>query len=336
MTTLQKTLIAATLVVMAGAGAYEGHQVSSLHSEARALQQQQAALKEQIQRLRQERDEAANRLALLVEQNSRWKANSNELLKLRSEVVLLRRDSEQLKALRSLQSTDGPAAATVAWLDRVQRLKERLAQSPYASIPEMASLTEQDWLAATTEELKSETAYRWAFRMLRTQAEVHYLEPIHDAIVAFAKANGGKCPTDLAQVKPYLKTPIEDAILQRYEILPGDTLPLMDPDSGWVLTQKSAAVDPDSDQRIMIGETSFNSLSFKQYELLKPLMPVIQAYFAANKDQVLENADPARFAPYIRTAEEQAVLASAIKDYESASPQKRANNLGILQRLRPK
>ena len=63
MTTLQRALITATLVAAIGTGIYQVRQASRLRQENQALQQQQASLTEQMQRLQQERDEALKRLA---------------------------------------------------------------------------------------------------------------------------------------------------------------------------------------------------------------------------------------------------------------------------------
>jgi RNA polymerase sigma factor (sigma-70 family) len=92
MTTLQKTLVTATLAVVAGAGIYEAHQATQLRRQNQTLQQEQAPLAEQIQKLQRERDEATNRLAELFAENARLKShsNENELLKLRGEVGVLR------------------------------------------------------------------------------------------------------------------------------------------------------------------------------------------------------------------------------------------------------
>jgi RNA polymerase sigma factor (sigma-70 family) len=63
MTTLQKTLITATLAVAVGTGIYEARQASRLRDQVQTLQQHQAPLAEQIQQLQQERDNALKRLA---------------------------------------------------------------------------------------------------------------------------------------------------------------------------------------------------------------------------------------------------------------------------------
>jgi hypothetical protein len=63
MTTLQKTIIGATLAAAVGAGIYEARQAATFRTQVQLLQQQQALLAEQIQQLQQERDNAVKRLA---------------------------------------------------------------------------------------------------------------------------------------------------------------------------------------------------------------------------------------------------------------------------------
>jgi RNA polymerase sigma factor (sigma-70 family) len=93
MTTLQKTLITATIAAAVGTGIYEARQASTLRTQVQTLQQQQAPSAEQIRQLQRERDEATNRLAGLLAENARLKsdAGQTELLKLRGEIGRLRR-----------------------------------------------------------------------------------------------------------------------------------------------------------------------------------------------------------------------------------------------------
>ena len=92
MTTLQKTLITATLAAVAGAGIYEARQAAQLRDQNQTLQQQQAPLAEQIRQLQRAWDDATNRLAAAEAANAQLKAdgNSAELLRLRGEVSRLR------------------------------------------------------------------------------------------------------------------------------------------------------------------------------------------------------------------------------------------------------
>jgi len=110
MTTLQKTLVGATVALLAGAGIYEVRQAAQQRDQVQTLQQQQAPLAKQAEQLRQERDEATNRLALLTGENERLNRNSGELLRLRGEVSLLRRT--QNTSAKSAGSTASSIAIT--------------------------------------------------------------------------------------------------------------------------------------------------------------------------------------------------------------------------------
>ena len=94
MTTLQKTIITATVAVLAGAGIYEAKQAANARAEVQTLTQAQAPLAKQNSQLQNERDAATNRLVGLLAENARLKSNpnQNELLKLRGDVTLLRQE----------------------------------------------------------------------------------------------------------------------------------------------------------------------------------------------------------------------------------------------------
>ncbi len=98
MTAIQKTVVTATIAVLAGAGIYEFRQAALLRDQVQTYQQQQAPLTTQLQELQAERDAATNRLAELLAENLRLKSNSRELeiLKLRGEVGLLRQQNAEL------------------------------------------------------------------------------------------------------------------------------------------------------------------------------------------------------------------------------------------------
>ncbi|HEV2436562.1 MAG TPA: sigma-70 family RNA polymerase sigma factor [Verrucomicrobiae bacterium] len=102
MTTLQKTLVTATVAVLAGTGIYEMHQTARLREQNQRLEQQLTPLSQQMRGLERERDEATNRLAGLQSEIAQLKSNSNEmeLLKLRAEVTRLRALEDENNNLR--------------------------------------------------------------------------------------------------------------------------------------------------------------------------------------------------------------------------------------------
>jgi len=109
MTTLQKTLIAATLSAAIGTGIYEARQALNLRTQVQTLQQQQAPLAGQVQQLANERGDATRQLTALREDNARLNRNTAELLKLRGEVGTLRRALTE--ASRPATGNQTPSAA---------------------------------------------------------------------------------------------------------------------------------------------------------------------------------------------------------------------------------
>jgi RNA polymerase sigma factor (sigma-70 family) len=88
MTTIQKALVATTLVA-AAAGVYEAREASNARAQLVAAQQQGNSLSNQIDELTRQRDELSGQLASSSKADKPI-SGSNELLRLRNEVGLLR------------------------------------------------------------------------------------------------------------------------------------------------------------------------------------------------------------------------------------------------------
>jgi RNA polymerase sigma factor (sigma-70 family) len=104
MTTLQKTLVTATVAMLAGVGIYEARQASTLRGQNQLLQQQE---EEQIRQLQNERDAATNQAARLLAENIRLKSEFNQaqLLRLRGEIGNVRqKNNDLLKENQALES----------------------------------------------------------------------------------------------------------------------------------------------------------------------------------------------------------------------------------------
>ncbi len=311
MITLQKALIITTVVAAVGSGIYEARQASIQRTAVQALQEQ----------LARERDHAAQQLAELRDENQRLNRDAAELASLRSEADGLRRDSEELAALKKDIATDPIGTTANSWLDRIKRLKERLNQTPQAKIPELEFVTEDDWLRAIMlGDLKSDADYRRALAELRSQVEARFADRIAGAVIKYLKANGGQLPTDTSQLTAYLDPPIDSIILQRYEILRGDSLPgiPVPATTEWLVTQKNA-VDLEYDDRIASCQGGNGARgSFEFSEALITLAPAINAYVSANNGQ-LPN-DLAQLNPYATTPDQQAALEKLAQKFKMKSP----------------
>jgi RNA polymerase sigma factor (sigma-70 family) len=112
MTTLQKVLITATIAAAVGTGIYEARQASSLRAQVQALREQQAPLVDQITQLKADNESLSNRVAQADRPPSLSSDRLRELLRLRGEVGVLRRQQRELEqaAAAALSKAPGPAA----------------------------------------------------------------------------------------------------------------------------------------------------------------------------------------------------------------------------------
>ena len=304
MTILQKIIIGATLAAAISTGIYEARQASRSREENQSLQQQQTPLAEQMQQLEHERDDARNRLASLADELARTKSNNIELLKLRGEVARLRGNTPS-------QSNGPTDDAMKTWLVRVTKLKQRIAATPEAKIPECRFLSEDDYMAAARSALNTEGDYLRALANLRSTGEFQFITTLlNPALTQYAQANNGQFPTDIAQLKPYFPSPVEDAILQRWEIAPANTV-RTDNFGDPIITQK-AAVDENFDPRYAVGLKGFASAGadtagHNGWGVVSPdiiMQMAGKAYEAANNGQA--PTDPSQILPYLTTPGQQA------------------------------
>ncbi|HTB86254.1 MAG TPA: sigma-70 family RNA polymerase sigma factor [Candidatus Sulfotelmatobacter sp.] len=300
MTILQKTFVIAVAAVLAGAGIYEAKQAVQLGSQVQTLRQQQAPLKEQIQQLQREHDDATNRLAAMEAENARLRSRQDqiELLKLRGKVT-------------QLENADNDPAKETAklWAERVAQLKQHLATNSEAGIPELQYLTDQDWLDATRGKLDTEVDFRRALGLLRYSAENRFANMLEIALGKYLQANDKQFPTDLGQLQSYFDMPVDDSILQRWEIVSSNTIPNLG-FGDQLITQKNA-VDDMFDMRVGIGPNGFGSVDFLTTETQQLMIPLYRAYSAANNGKSF--TDLAQLQPYATTPEQQAALQKLIQ-----------------------
>jgi len=307
MTSLQKTIITTVFAVAVGTGIYEARQAANARGELQTLQQQQAPLADQIKQLQDERDEATNRLTASLANDQRANA---ELLKLRGEVARLRLESQQLaklKAGEAGQASKSLVEEAESLIDRVRRLKERVEQTPAAKIPELQFLTDEDWLraAAAQKRLETDEQFQAAFSDLRDRAEGRFLMLMETPLRKYIEANNNQFPTELSQLRPYLERPPGDDILQRYEIVPANSLPAASAmrDAGdWLIRLKSNFAEETAN---VLGRNGFST--FVNSEPMTILAPAMRA-LAEDTPEVdgKKTMDIHQLVPYLKTPEEKA------------------------------
>jgi DNA-binding protein Fis len=304
MTTLQKALITTALAAAVGTGIYQAHRAALLQGQADALRLRNDSLSLQLQ---QERDAASNRLAAAQLESSQPRGDLSELLKLRAQVGKLRDDARELAKLKAAGASTDPdptAAEMKSWLDRVKKLKDKLAEMPDRKIPEFQFLTEQDWLDAVknVKQLDTDADYDKALNALRSSAKQEFASMVKSAIGSYLQANNGQLPADLSQLQPYFASSPDDSVLQRYEI----TQP------GTVSEKTGSLIDEDGNyyySHIQVDKEGISSSTTTEDSLHQ----AIQAFLAANSGQTL--TDPSQLMPYVTTPAEQTVLQNIIKNY---------------------
>ncbi len=241
MTAPQKVIIAAVVIASVVMPMIVRHQLQSrLLDQDRALRQQA----DQLAQLQAENLRLSNQLASIRNRTSSPNDSFNELLRWRSQVGTLSREVRDL----SRRTATGPAAGSnlVAsleqmWSGRVSQLKQWLEDNPSEKIPELRLLSDRDWLDGIyPHKLETGEEFQRAMRILRANAEMKPIGVMHQALRQYAQENGGQFPSAISQLKPFLKTPLDDAILERYEIVrASDLIPELRPGGDWVITQKA-------------------------------------------------------------------------------------------------
>jgi len=308
MTTLQKTLVGATLAAAVGTGLYEARRTSALQEQMQTLQRQLAPSAGQNDALCRQLEEANRQLATLQAQNEKLRRDAADVARLRGEIARLRENTP-------LSNNDPTAASAKSWLARVSQLKERLQQTPGAKIPEFQFLTEQDWLNAAKDDLNTDDDYRRALSRLRDAAESTFITTaLQPALNQYKQANNGQFPSDITQLQPYFNPPVDDSILQRWEVAPQSTVPSLG--MGGTMITQIAAVDADYDNRYAVGN-GWGTAGPESWDApgtgpAAVLMPAVKAYAAANNGQQPTDWS-SQLAPYITTPEQQAALQLLIK-----------------------
>jgi RNA polymerase sigma factor (sigma-70 family) len=256
-TSMQKLLVAAIVVASVMTPVLVQHRAQT------KLAEQDSALRRQADRLaelQKENEHFANLLAQANSSRSLPSGQFNELLRLRSQVSRLNLDVRELTELKAASSTTGSnvlATAEKVWSERAEQLKKWLEANPAGKIPELQFLTDQDWIESIhPHTLSSDEEYRRAMSTVRANAELRVLDILHGALRQYGQANNGQFPRELSQLSPYFRSPVDDAILDRYEIVRTDSLVSeLQRGEDWVITQK-APVDEVWDARLTTGLTT--------------------------------------------------------------------------------
>ena len=221
---------------------------------------------DQLARLQEDNEELSKLLAAAKNLQTLSDDQFRELMRLRGEVGRLRRDAQELlqpKTNAPPSRSEMLASREKIYSERVSQLKQLLETNPSEKIPELQFLSDSDWqMIVEHNALDTEEARRMAMSSARGAAELLFCQAnLRPALLQYAEDNSGQFPADLSQLKPYFKSPVDEAVLQRYEILPASKLPSSlvshrEAGEGFVITQK-APVNAALDGRVCLGLKSW-------------------------------------------------------------------------------
>ena len=206
----------------------------------------------------------------------------------------LREEAKQAGRARSIVAAtqgDDPVQETLRSLGlRAQQLKEHFARMPETHIPEMALVSEKDWLdaAASVEAMQSDTDARKALNSLRSRAKQKFGTQLQEALRKYAEANSNALPSDLSQLQQYFSEPVDPSILQRYKMIQGAKYAENDPGGERALVEEVA---PPVDQEYDTTYKFFrNGSSSRSYNAISDLIEAAATRYAeANNGQLPRN-----------------------------------------------
>ena len=288
---MTKAKMVAAVVVIAGMSVpivIQHKANSELQARNAELAGKMEALANEIEPLRKEH----TRLAGLVAEKARAAERSSEVFKLRDEVTRLRADAR----VSGDDSLD-PILRSLA--DRAAKLKQGITHMPEKTIPELQYLADQDWLDAVSrfEKLETEEDYRKALLELRNQGKNIVGEKFRTALRKFAEANNGLLPASIAELQPYFETPLDPAVIARYQLTQtSGHLADVPPKEHNLIVEIASAVDDEYDSRIQFG---INGTTTSTYSRLSDVIEKAAVAYAETHNGRLprDAAEMASFLP---------------------------------------
>lgn len=146
------------------------------------------------------------------------------------------------------------------WLKRVKQLRQAFADQPRQRIPQLALLTDQEWVAiARAAQLDTDDGINHALADARTAAKNRFVSSLWSAMESYLDAHHGSLPPDLDALLPTLAdranqpdtrshaSAADPTILAQYELTA--TGKFSDAPTG-VLVKEKALLDEELDHRI--------------------------------------------------------------------------------------
>jgi hypothetical protein len=181
-----------------------------------------------------------------------------------------------------------------AWLDRVDQLKALRDARADLSIPELALLSDDRWLALARDvELGDETQIRDAFSRVRQAAESAFIQRLQRALRRYVDSHDKRLPADIRELAPLFDVRLPDGLLDRYTLLAHGAVADLPPRQRDRVVELNAPIDLERDVIWQIGLNTWSSR-----EACQPVVEnAIQAFMKINGG--VRPATPEQVRPYL-------------------------------------
>jgi hypothetical protein len=281
-------LILAATVAATGGTIYEARMASHDRESIAAARKQIVQLEQQLATLRREEDAVVRELAAAP-------AGAAD--------VPAPLPAGHREAARERDVTD--------WLAQVKQLEQTFADHPDQRIPEMALLTDLDWLAlARARPLGSESDLRRARAQVRELAKEKFLEQLREALRSCEASSGGMLPTDILQLLPHFKVPVDPAMLQRYEMVASGPLSA---NRGEQAIAERAPIDRGLDRRVTVSADGRGSAGtpWAVESLSQAARQAVKEFAAAHNGR--QPANEAELLPYVNDPAARAIFSATVE-----------------------
>ncbi len=274
MTTVQKPLVTAALVLAAGTGLYQVRVLARQSAEMAELRQQIDRTESENRGLRLARDAATTKIKT-AEQSI---------------------DAHLAAALPASPADAALESQMQQWFGQLDRIKDFLSQRPELNIPELELLNAQDWFAvAATNQFDSEEAFRRATSSLRERAVGLAAGKIMTALNAYVEAHGGTLPNSPLDLAPHFDPPMAETILARYEMRQTGKLSDVPRGQAMHVVEPKAPADVEFDSYSYIGTKGYGNSGAAIYTDLREAQ---QQFAKANNGLPATTAE--QLLPYLR------------------------------------
>ncbi len=191
---------------------------------------------------------------------------------------VLRQNGERTRALTAAQAElaalhpasagqtateEAIAAEAQDWLDRLHTLKRMFAEHPELSIPELAQLTDSEWLLAVKRaQLNTADQIRESLAAVRSAAKSKFAQQMASALQKHLAATNGQLPPTPQALYAYFIRPIDPSFFQRYEMVEtGNVHDLPAANGQRTVIREIAPVDEDYDARYGVNAQGMRTVA---------------------------------------------------------------------------